>query len=185
MLVLEGGRIGSAAGHGPRCLYLRVSKRGIRLEAPAAAGLRYGLQTLVQLAAAGPHLPLVTIEDQPDFRDRGLMIDVSRGKVPTSETLERIVDLSAQLRLNVLMLYVEHPFDFKRHPEIGEGASPLSAETLLSLDRYAKVRGVELIPASSRWDIWSGSSRSNGMQISPNRNAAGLSRLPSPAPTNC
>jgi hypothetical protein len=74
------------------------------------------------------------------------MLDVSRGKVPDEPTLRRLVDLCARLKLNVLMLYVEHTFRFRRHPHIGEGASPLDAETLRALDGYAADRGVELIP---------------------------------------
>ena len=33
------------------------------------------------------------IEDAPDFRLRGLMLDVSRGKVPTPESLKQLIDL--------------------------------------------------------------------------------------------
>ncbi len=74
------------------------------------------------------------------------MLDVSRGKVPTRATLHALVDLCSQLRLNVLMLYIEHTFAFRRHPDLGKDASPLDAETMLELDVYAADRGVELIP---------------------------------------
>jgi len=126
--------------------HLRVSARGIELAAPSVHGLRHGLQTLAQLAGRSRRLPAVEIRDQPDFRDRGIMLDVSRGRVPRRATLEALVDLCARLRLNVLMLYVEHTFAFRRHPEIGAGASPLDAETILALDAYAAERGVELVP---------------------------------------
>lgn len=118
----------------------------VELAAPDPAGLRYGLQTLAQLVDAKGRLPALEIVDQPDFRDRGIMLDVSRGRVPTHATLEDLVDLCARLRLNVLMLYVEHPFAFRRHPEIGAGSDPLDAETILALDAYAAERGVELVP---------------------------------------
>jgi hypothetical protein len=125
---------------------LTVSPRGIELAAPTLHGLRYGLQTLGDLARRGGRIPALEILDQPDFRDRGVMLDVSRGRVPRRATLEALVDLCARLRLNVLMLYVEHTFAFRRHPEIGAGASPLDAETILALDAYAADRGVELVP---------------------------------------
>ncbi|MFP6655557.1 MAG: family 20 glycosylhydrolase, partial [Myxococcota bacterium] len=67
-------------------------------------------------------------------------------KVPSQKTLEALVDLCSRLRLNVLMLYIEHTFDFRQHPKIGQGASPLNADNILSLDAYAADRGVELIP---------------------------------------
>lgn len=125
---------------------LVVRSTGIELAAPSVDGLRYGLQTLCQLATASGRVPAVEILDQPDFRDRGVMLDVSRGKVPTLETLRSLVDLCSQLRLNVLMLYVEHTFDFRNHPEIGADASPLDSETVLALDTYAADRGIELVP---------------------------------------
>jgi hypothetical protein len=74
------------------------------------------------------------------------MLDVSRGKVPTLETLCGLVDVAVKLKLNVLMLYTEHTFQFRRHPEIGDGASPLDAETVRELDHYAAQHHVELIP---------------------------------------
>lgn len=125
---------------------ITIGRRGVEIAAPAVEGLRHGLQTLAQLVSSRGVLPAVAIVDQPDLRDRGIMLDVSRGKVPTHATLEALVDLCSRLRLNVLMLYVEHTFAFRRHPEIGEGASPLDAATLLALDAYAADRGVELVP---------------------------------------
>lgn len=125
---------------------LKVRTTGIEVRAPSPDGLRHGLQTLCQLVSKHGRIPAVDVHDQPDFRDRGIMLDVSRGKVPTRETLEGIVDLCSRLRLNVLMLYVEHTFDFRGHPEIGEGSSPLDAETILALDAFASDRGVELVP---------------------------------------
>jgi hypothetical protein len=125
---------------------LKIRASGAEIRAPSVHGLRHGLQTLSQLVTARGRLPAVDVSDQPDFRDRGLMLDVSRGKVPSRATLAALVDLCSKLRLNVLMLYVEHTFAFRRHPEIGQGASPLDAETILWLDAYAHDRGVELLP---------------------------------------
>jgi hypothetical protein len=123
-----------------------VRARRIEIAAPSIDGLRHGLQTLTQLASKAGRIPALDITDQPDFLDRGVMLDVSRGKVPTRRTLEDLVDLCSLLRINVLMLYVEHTFDFREHPNIGEGSSPLDAETILALDAYAAERGVELVP---------------------------------------
>ena len=75
------------------------------------------------------------------------MLDVSRGKVPTLATLHALVDLCVRLKLNVLMLYVEHTFRFRRHPEIGAGASPLDAASLRELDAHAAACFVDLIPS--------------------------------------
>jgi hypothetical protein len=45
------------------------------------------------------------------------------------------------------MLYVEHTFRFRRHPEIGADASPLTAQEIRDLDAYAAARHVQLVPS--------------------------------------
>jgi spore maturation protein CgeB len=46
----------------------------------------------------GALLPVLHIEDYPDFPARGVMLDVSRDKVPTMKTLFDLVDLLARLK---------------------------------------------------------------------------------------
>ena len=125
---------------------LRVDPDLAELCAAGPAGLRYGTETLVQLLDARGALPACVVDDAPDFPYRGVMLDVSRGKVPTEAQLRALVDLCARLKLNVLMLYVEHTFRSRRHPAIGADADGLEAETLRALDAYAAERGVELVP---------------------------------------
>lgn len=126
---------------------LVVDADRIELLGAGPAGLRYAVETLLQLVDPRGRIPACSIEDAPDLALRGLMLDVSRGKVPTPETLRGLVDLCVRLKLNALMLYVEHTFRFRRHPEIGADASPLEAATLRELDAYAAARHVELIPS--------------------------------------
>lgn len=134
------------AGEAGDAYRIEVRPTGVRIEGSGPAGLRYAVETLLQLGDARGTLPLCSIDDAPAFAKRGILLDVSRGKVPTLETLCGLVDLCARLKLNVLMLYVEHTFRFRRHPKIGEGASPLDAETLRALDAHAAAQHVELVP---------------------------------------
>ncbi len=122
---------------------LAVSRNLVRAEGEGEAGLRYAVETLSQLL---PDLPACEIEDAPDLASRGLLLDISRGKVPTLETLKSLVDWMVGLKLNLLMLYTEHVFRFRRHPLIGKGASPMEASELRELDEYARRRHVELVP---------------------------------------
>jgi hypothetical protein len=124
---------------------LRVDPAGAELAGSGPAGLRYAVETLAQLVH-GRALAACEIDDAPDFPQRGLLLDVSRGKVPTAATLEALVDRCVRLKLNVLMLYVEHTFRWRRHPRIGADADGLEAETLRALDAYAAARHVELVP---------------------------------------
>jgi len=144
-------------GLGPRIELHRRGSRGqsysleirptqIEIQAEGSAGLRYAAETLVQLADSKGRLPACRIDDAPDLELRGILIDISRGKVPTLETLRGVVNACVRIKLNTLMLYTEHTFRFRRHPEIGADASPLTAETLRRLDAYAAANHVELVP---------------------------------------
>src|SRR5215213_10387160 len=65
---------------------LRIADDGIDLVAGDAAGAFYGVMTLVQmLRQCEGALPAGEIEDSPDFPSRGVMLDISRSKVPTLE----------------------------------------------------------------------------------------------------
>lgn len=126
---------------------LEIGADRVRAQASGASGLRYAVETLSQLLLRGKEsFPGCAIEDAPELGMRGVLLDVSRGKVPTLATLERVVDLMVGLKLNLLMLYTEHVFRFRRHPLIGEDASPMSASELRELDDYASERHVELVP---------------------------------------
>lgn len=63
------------------------------------------------------------ITDWPDFANRGIMIDVSRDKVPTMETLYRMVDMLSSWKINQVQLYTEHTFAYKNHKTVWKDAS--------------------------------------------------------------
>jgi hexosaminidase len=126
---------------------LDVTAAGIAIRATDAAGAFYGVATLAQLLKQyGAQLPLLHVEDYPDFPARGIMLDVSRDKVPTMKTVFDLVDLLAGLKLNQLQLYTEHTFAYRRHPDVWAQASPFTGEEILQLDAYCRARHVELVP---------------------------------------
>ncbi|MEO6434872.1 MAG: family 20 glycosylhydrolase [Tepidisphaeraceae bacterium] len=111
------------------------------------AGAFYACQTLAQLRRQfGDSLPQGTIEDWPDFAVRGVMLDISRDKVPTMATLFALVDLFAELKLNQLQLYTEHTFAYAQHETVWRDASPMTADEIRRLDRYCRDRHIELVP---------------------------------------
>ena len=129
----------------PESFELRVDAAGARLRGDPA-GLRYGAETLAQLAGADGRIPAVHIRDSPALRRRGFLLDISRGKVPRPEAIHALIEVLARLRYNELFLYTEHTFQFARHPEIGSGSGGYSASEIRELDRAAREHGVELVP---------------------------------------
>jgi hexosaminidase len=126
---------------------LEIGPSGVRLVAGDPAGHFYGVSTLCQLLAARePSLPALVIDDSPELGVRGVMLDISRDKVPTLATLKGLVDLLASWKINQLQLYMEHTFAYRHHREVWAAASPLSAEEILDLDQFCLDRHVELVP---------------------------------------
>lgn len=126
---------------------LRIAPAGITVTAPDEAGLFYGQMTLRQIARqCGEWLPGGEIEDWPDFPTRGVMLDISRDKVPTLATLLALVDELAEWKINHLELYTEHTFAYRNHRAVWEQASPLTGEEIRQLDAYCRARHVELAP---------------------------------------
>jgi hexosaminidase len=126
---------------------LTVKRSRITLYADAPAGLFYAVQTLRQLVQLyGQHLPDMAIRDWPSLPYRGLLLDISRRKVPILDTLEHLVEELGHYKLNVLQLYTEHTFQFPRHPKIGAGCGSLSSQEVMELDAFCRQRHVELMP---------------------------------------
>ena len=127
---------------------LEISPQGIVIESPSEAGIFYGICTLLQIITISENntLPCIKINDWPDFPARGVMLDISRDKVYTMETLFHLIDMLASWKINQLQLYTEHTFAYLRHPEVWAKASPLTGEEILLLDAYCKERFIDLVP---------------------------------------
>jgi len=124
-----------------------IDANGILLQAATPAGAFRGTRTLKTLLAKGVTvLPRLEIRDHPAFANRGFMLDVSRCKMPTMETLFSLIDLLADLKYNELQLYVEHTFAFADHETVWKDASPLTPEEIRTLDAHCCERFIELVP---------------------------------------
>jgi len=131
----------------PQHYRLYTAGHGIRLEGGDEAAVFYGLQTLAQLLTqTGVFIPEFKIDDAPDFANRGFMLDVSRCKVPTMETLFQLIDMLAVLKFNQLQLYMEHTFAFAAHERVWSDSSPFSAQEIIEIDQYCRERFIELVP---------------------------------------
>ena len=109
------------------------------------AGARSALATLAQLVSQyRVTVPCCEIEDEPGFATRGVMLDVSRCRIPTMRELFATVDLLALLKFNHLQLYTEHTYAYRTHEDVWRGWSPLTAEEIRRLDDYCLARGIEL-----------------------------------------
>ncbi|VGO18698.1 beta-N-acetylhexosaminidase [Pontiella sulfatireligans] len=148
---------------------LNITDRVV-IQAPTAAGLFYGAQTLLQLLPPEIYsakkvskvwnVPTVEIRDTPRFEWRGMMLDVSRcffGK----EFVLRYIDLMAMHKANVLHWHLtDDPgwrIEIKKYPKLtdiggfrGKGESRYGGfytqDDIREIVQYAADRNIMIVP---------------------------------------
>ena len=118
----------------------------IGIAASDDAGFFYGMQTASQLLAVPKQVPCCRIADRPSLKERGYMLDVSRDKIPTMDTLKKMIRSLALLRYNSLQLYMEHTFAFAAHERVWAGFTPFTPEDIMELDAFCREYFIELVP---------------------------------------
>jgi hypothetical protein len=149
------------AGGGVKVVFLTdstVAEQGYQIEIGRGAvlfrhksecGAFYAAVTFLQiLAQAGKNLPCLFIDDFPDFPNRGLMLDISRNKVPKLEILKKLADYLCAMKMNQFQLYIEGlSFFYEKHAELYINPSDfLLPEEVKELDAYCAQRCIELVP---------------------------------------
>ncbi|ADK80331.1 beta-N-acetylhexosaminidase [Sediminispirochaeta smaragdinae] len=132
----------------PESYRLDIRPDKILLATESKSGRFAAMTTLKQLLlqCPGAVLPCMTIDDWALFSIRGVMIDISRSRVPTMNTLQHMIDLLSLLKYNQLQLYMEHTFAYKGHEDVWKDSSPLTEAEIRGLDLYCLRRGIELVP---------------------------------------
>lgn len=133
----------------PEAYRLKITPSQVILSGDEPNAIFHGIQTFLQIMDSHEYshnLPCLEIVDFPVLDRRGFMLDVSRCKVPTMDTLYSLIDLLSRLHINELQLYIEHTFAFKEHNQVWQNASPFTAEEIQLIDRYCQERFIELVP---------------------------------------
>jgi hexosaminidase len=136
---------------------LKVTKNNIHLEAGSAAGVFYGMQTLLQMLPAeifrpgAPssgiswEIPCAEINDHPAFPYRGMHLDVSRHFFP-KEFIKQYIDLIAMYKMNTFHWHLTDDngwrIEIKKYPKLTEvGAWHVDREHLPWGERPAQKPG--------------------------------------------
>lgn len=137
---------------------ITVSQEGIKIVYSEPSGAFYALVTLCQLLQQGDGIPYCRIDDEPGLKIRGVMMDISRGKVPKLDTLKWIADRLAQFKINHFELYIEGlSFAYPRYKALWAEETPLMPEEICALSEYCRERFIDLVPCQnglghmSRW----------------------------------
>lgn len=164
---------------------LSITQSGATITAKSDAGAFYAAATLKQLIRQyGQSLPTLEIEDWPEFATRGIMLDISRDRVPSMPMLRLWIERLAALKINHLQLYMEHTFAYPSHPDVWRDASPLTPDEIRELDALCRANFIELVPCQNTFghmERWLKHPRYAGLAITldPRVSAMGDPRLPS------
>ncbi len=118
----------------------------ITIFAKTSVGLTHARRTLHQLRVQyGDALPSLRIIDWPALQNRGVMLDISRTRVPTMQNLLSRTRLLASLKINHLQLYTEHTFAYRNWQSVWQGASPITHQQIRTLDQLCCQLNIELV----------------------------------------
>ncbi|XP_029638897.1 uncharacterized protein LOC115214018 isoform X1 [Octopus sinensis] len=119
----------------------------VKILAHDIQSLSYAIITLSQLfnlykTESGISIPLLEITDSPSLPYRGVLLDVSKGRVPNIETLKNMLDNIAYMKFNQIHLYTRF-----RYQTSSAWQLCYSCSELLEIDKFCMDRGMQLIPA--------------------------------------
>jgi hexosaminidase len=150
-IVLQGPGDGGAR-FGNEGYALRVRRDGVSISANAGPGLFYALQTLDQISTrSGRHLvtQFVTVVDRPEYRWRGIHLDVARHFFPVA-TVKRYIDVASHYKLNVFHWHLTDDQAWRlqsaRYPALTAGRDAYSAADVRDVVAYAARRYVTVLP---------------------------------------
>jgi hypothetical protein len=129
----------------PEAYRIEVRRNGVAVEAATDVGRYRAATTLEQLDRLGGLGEERTIVDWPALPWRGVMLDVSRGRVPTVEQLELVIERLAGLKVNHVELYLEASFAHPTHAEVCEPHGAYREDEVRHLVEHARAHHVELI----------------------------------------
>lgn len=163
--------VDSAAVPSPEGYTLQVTPKAVTITGHDAAGVFYGIQTLLQYLPAEIYgdirrpgmrwsVPAVTVADAPAHPWRGMMLDAARYYYD-KDYVKKFIDMMAMYKLNKLQFHFIDDcgwrLESKKYPRLtevgawsGQGAQRKGGfythEDIREIVEYAAVRGVEIIP---------------------------------------
>lgn len=133
---------------------LNITATKIELTAKQLAGAQRGMETLLQLIGTEPKitLPLVSINDHPRFKWRGLLLDTSRHFFSVA-TIKRQIDAMAAAKYNIFHWHLTDDqgwrLESKKYPKLHKLASDgeyYTRRQIRDVVAYARERGIQVLP---------------------------------------
>lgn len=127
---------------------MEISVDQISFQAPADAGLWYGLMTLGQLIQDAKDqnaaLPLVKIKDEPALDYRAVHLDVKH-HLEKKEYYFELMDRFAAQKINAVIVEIEDKLQYELQPKVGS-SDAFSISEWKELSDYAMARHIRISP---------------------------------------
>ena len=128
---------------------LTISTAGIQATASSEAGIIWALTTVFCLLREG-QLPCCTIQDQPAFPHRGVLLDCARHFFSCAE-VKRVIEGISLAKINVLHWHLSDDqgwrIESKRFPLLQQTSGAYyTQQEIREIVEFARVRGVEILP---------------------------------------
>ena len=138
----EGEEISPAdAGEKPDAYVLRVTEKGVRIDAASAGGVFYGIQTMLQFPDT---VQCMEIRDHASIQLRMVHWDL-KGYQPKLAVLKEEMRILASLKINAVLLELEDKYNYRCAPGVGVKGAYTSGE-MRELSRYARSLHIMIIP---------------------------------------
>lgn len=134
---------------GKECYTISITSKEIKVRYGDLEAAYRAYTTLKQIIAQSENgeIPCLEIEDYPSIKNRGYMLDISRGRIPTLKHLKNIVDMLSDLKYNQLQLYMDSfVYEYKNFPDYTKDTDPLTRDEILELSAYCKEKFISLVP---------------------------------------
>ncbi|KAK2181799.1 hypothetical protein NP493_375g01012 [Ridgeia piscesae] len=124
---------------------ISVTATQVKLQASDLRGLCYGITTFIQLLifCIEDGIPALQIHDYPALRDRGVLLDLSQGRIPSLESLTTDIRMLAYLKINQLQLY--YRFDVPAEQDL-TWQFPYTRSDMLELERFCDALSIDVVP---------------------------------------
>lgn len=140
-------RLGAPEKVGNQGYLLETSADRLTVRANGAAGLFYGVQTLLQVikeGRSGLYVQGMEITDWPDISWRAVHYDTKHFQ-EKKEYVKEFIRTLASYKINMLIWEWEDKFAYKSHPEIGAPGA-FTMEEMQELTRYAHDYHIQIVP---------------------------------------
>lgn len=134
---------------------IKVSEKKIIVKAPEETGIIYALESLLQLARLEEGswvIPSLSIDDQPRYPWRGLMIDACRHWIPKEVVLRNLEAMGA-VKMNVFHWHLTESQAFRVESKIfpklhalGSRGDYYTQDDIREIVQYAAERGIRVVP---------------------------------------